>query len=157
MRNENDRAAAIVLRNNMVLLIYRRTDGREYYVFPGGHIEANETREKAVVREINEEASIQVQAERLLYRLHHDKLKIPDVHYYFLCRYLSGTPKLREDTNEYRENREGHEYHEPVWFAVSDLPDAVAYPLEVRDRLLADLKSQFSTEVVDLQYVGDPL
>ena len=151
--HDNDRAAAIVFHDDQILLMYRKTGDKEYFVFPGGHIEKGETREMAVVREIDEEASIKVGAGRLLYVLHHDKLKIPDTHYFFLCEYIRGNPALRTDTNEYRENLEGHEYHEPMWLKLSELSRPTVYPLEVRDRLLLDLKNGYDPDVVDLQFV----
>ena len=40
MRN---RAGGILIENGKVLLIHRIKDNDEYYVFPGGGIETNET------------------------------------------------------------------------------------------------------------------
>ena len=36
------RAAAIVMKDNKILLMYRRRNGFEYYAVPGGHIENGE-------------------------------------------------------------------------------------------------------------------
>jgi len=53
-----DRAAAIIIQDNSLLLIHRFKSGREYYVFPGGHIEDGETAEQACIREVKEETGL---------------------------------------------------------------------------------------------------
>lgn len=58
MRN---RAGGILIENGKVLLIHRIKDNDEYYVFPGGGIETNETIEQATKRELLEEAGIEVE------------------------------------------------------------------------------------------------
>src|SRR4051812_45915990 len=55
-------AAAILLRQGLVLLA-RRAPGRSlagYWEFPGGKIEADETPEAALARELREEFSVEV-------------------------------------------------------------------------------------------------
>jgi 8-oxo-dGTP diphosphatase len=55
----SERAAAIILLNNSLLLIHRYKSRREYYVFPGGHIEYGESVEQACVREVKEETGLE--------------------------------------------------------------------------------------------------
>jgi mutator protein MutT len=135
-----DRAAAILVHDDQLLVMYRMTSGRSYYVFPGGGIDAGETAQQAVVREIDEEASIAITVERLLYELYYDN---GDTHYYFLCKYLAGEPRLRNDTNEYRETLRG-DLHKPMWLGLSALPGVVLYPAEVKDELIRDVTAGFS-------------
>jgi len=52
------RASAIIIRDNRILLIHRRKEGREYWVFPGGGIEEGETGEETVLREVKEETGL---------------------------------------------------------------------------------------------------
>ena len=52
------RASAIIIKGNKILLIHRKKEGREYWVFPGGGIEDNETGEETIVREIKEETGL---------------------------------------------------------------------------------------------------
>ena len=57
----NPRACLVILNDdNEILLIKRKKAGREYWVFPGGSIEAGETAEVAAVREALEELSLVV-------------------------------------------------------------------------------------------------
>ena len=54
------RAVAIVIRDKQVLLMWRKLHGHEYYVLPGGGVEGEETVEEAVLREIQEETSLNI-------------------------------------------------------------------------------------------------
>ena len=51
---------AIIFKDNKVVLIYRKRDYQEYYVFPGGKVEDGETKEKCVIRECKEELGIDI-------------------------------------------------------------------------------------------------
>lgn len=55
---EADRASAIIISKRHILLIHRIREGQEFYVFPGGHIEAGESAEEACVREVLEETGL---------------------------------------------------------------------------------------------------
>ncbi len=139
-----NRAVAVVLHNNAVLTMFRKND-QEYYTFPGGGVEAGETTEQAVVREIAEETSLTVEVDRLVYEIHHDN---GDVHYFFLCRYINGTPRVQPGTNEYEENELGEDIHQPKWLPIDSLPETVLYPLEIRNQLIADIEVGFSDQAV---------
>lgn len=137
------RAVAIVIRDKSVLLIHRINQGNEYYVFPGGGVEEDETVEEAVVRELHEETSVEVKNLRLLYH-HHIIGEVTDSdQYFYLCDYVSGVPELSE-SNELEENRKGTDFYEPLWYPISKLPQTLLYPLEIRDWLLEDLEKGFS-------------
>lgn len=60
----------------------------EYYVFPGGGVEGEESLEEGVAREVLEEFGIVVEVkEKLYFRQIGDELD----EYLFLCKYVSGT------------------------------------------------------------------
>ena len=61
------RAAGIVLKGDKVLLMHRVKNGDEYYTFPGGSVEENETIESAVLREILEETTLKVELGKEVY------------------------------------------------------------------------------------------
>ena len=54
-----DRASAIIVLHRHILLIHRIRAGEEYYSFPGGSIEKDESAEEACIREVQEETSLQ--------------------------------------------------------------------------------------------------
>ena len=134
------RAAAVVIHDKKLLTMFRIRDKKEYYVFPGGGIDAGETLEQAVIREVDEETSIKVVVDRLIYRFIVDN---GDIHYYYLCNYLSGEPKLRQNTNEYRESLLGKNYYKPAWLPISEIPKTVLYPDDAKNALLNDLATGF--------------
>lgn len=53
-----DRACAFVRRDDRVLMVRHRHDGRDYWTLPGGAIEPGETTAEAAVRELAEETGL---------------------------------------------------------------------------------------------------
>jgi mutator protein MutT len=147
-----NRAVAIVIDNNQLLVIYREQDGKKYYTFPGGGIELGETPKQATTREIDEEASIKISVGKLLYKGRYDN---GDIHYFYSCKYLSGTPKLRVNTNEFTSDSLSGSIHKPMWLNLSDIPNVVLYPIEIRNRLLYDLKTQFTDKTTTIKLTAD--
>ncbi|MBN2386431.1 MAG: NUDIX domain-containing protein [Anaerolineales bacterium] len=60
------RAVAILIQDDQVALIERHRDGRHYFTFPGGGVEAGETPEGTIQREIHEELGLEVAVRRLV-------------------------------------------------------------------------------------------
>lgn len=59
----------ILIEDGNVLLIYRERDKEKYYVFPGGGIEENETKEDCIKRECKEELGIDIEIKKYLYQV----------------------------------------------------------------------------------------
>jgi len=137
----NIRAAAILLKANTVLLMHRVNNGKEYLVFPGGGKEEDESAEEAVVREVLEEASIKCKINKLLYI--HKYLDLYHTQYYYLCDYISGKPKLG-NFNELKRMKKGKQTYNPEWVNLDRLTDLLLYPLEIKDWLIDDLRSNFT-------------
>jgi len=131
------RACAIIVNSSNVILLWRKIKGKEYFVFPGGGKEINETLEEAVVREAFEETSLKIKVEKLLYRLIDEN----NEHNFYLCSYLSGQPKLGLH-NEFLESSEENKY-EPMWKNINELVNLLVFPLEVRDWFIEDYKNNF--------------
>ena len=53
-----DRAQALVIKNDKILLVKHRMRGREFYCLPGGGVEKGETYEQAALRELREESLV---------------------------------------------------------------------------------------------------
>ena len=134
------RAVAIIVNNGKILLMHRINNGKEYYVFPGGGVENGETVEQAVLREVQEETSLKVKIEKLLY---HHILDDDTEQFFYLCRYVSGEPKLG-DGNEARDMVESNvNFYNPIWYEIKSLPQLLLYPLEIRDWFIDDAKVNF--------------
>jgi 8-oxo-dGTP diphosphatase len=134
------RVATIVVKDDKVLLMHRINNGKEYYSFPGGGKEDNETLEEGALRELSEETTIEATIDKLVYKLTWDS---GDENYFYLCNYISGEPKLREDAEEIKEMADGTQMYKPEWVSVSELPNILLYQLEIRDLLIEDLKHNF--------------
>lgn len=86
----NARSRVVLVREGQVALMRRARDGQDYYVFPGGGIEAGETAEAAAAREVWEELGACVRACVRVDRL----LAVVTVRgvptYFFLARLVAG-------------------------------------------------------------------
>lgn len=92
--------------------------------------------ENAVLRELKEETSIEATIDRFLYRLsYYDD---GSEHQFYLCRYVSGEPRLSEDSNEKKEMESSEEFYEPMWVKLSELKNLKIYPPEVPGWILRD-------------------
>jgi len=96
--------AALIEKDDKVLIAKRMTGNNEVirkWEFPGGKVEAGETEEQAIEREIKEEFDLVIKAEKFLVN---NECKYPnksiDLRLY-LCRYVSGEFKLH-DHSEYK-------------------------------------------------------
>lgn len=87
-------AAAVITSGNMVFLSSRPLDKPPAgWEFPGGKLEAGETVQSAVIRELQEELDWQVTAGEILYQLHRGNLIL----HFIRCTPLPGsTPTARE-------------------------------------------------------------
>lgn len=134
------RAVAIIVNEGKVLLMHRINNGKEYHVFPGGGVENGETVEQTVLREVQEETSLKVKIEKMLYHhIYDDNTE----HFFYLCRYVSGEPKLG-DGNEAQDMKESNvNFYNPIWYEIKGLPQLLLYPLEIRDWFIKDRKTNF--------------
>lgn len=99
-------SAAVILRttnNGEKKQIFATQRGygewKDWWEFPGGKIEAGESAEQAIVREIREELATEIRAERKLFTVEYD---YPAFHLKmecFLCSVISGKLTLLEHEN----------------------------------------------------------
>lgn len=135
------RATAVILKDAQVLLIHRIRNGDKYHVFPGGGVEEGETYEDALIREIQEELTLDITKYELLTEL--TNLEIPvnssgeslrmDTNVYLVSDY-SGTPEIGGPEKE--KMNENNQYF-LAWIKVSELkelPDI--YPQRVLESVL---------------------
>jgi 8-oxo-dGTP pyrophosphatase MutT (NUDIX family) len=125
------RAVAVVIIDGHVLTIRRRRAGAVYAVLPGGHVEAPESRQDAVIRELAEETTLSAQVEKVLW-IRTDGGRPAS---YFLMRDVTGSPVLagEEATRDSAENS-----YQLVWASPGDFEAFNLQPLEIR-RPLAGL------------------
>ncbi len=139
-RHMRIRALGIVVRGDEVLLIHRNVNNKEYFVFPGGGVEQEETIEQAVAREVYEETGVKVKIEKPLYIVTDENSE----HNFYLCSYISG--ELQREQEE-TDNVNSADSKKPSWNKITSLHSVKVLPLEVRDWLVEDFKNNFSNSV----------
>ena len=137
------RAVCIMFRDDEVLLMHRVKGGEEYWTFPGGGVEDDETIEEAVVREVLEETTMPIQLEKLLYIHNYETSD----QYYYLCKYISGEPVLGDSVEKERMEKVTSDIYGPEWVPLDNVEYLLLYPLEIRDWLLEDFQKGFDFDV----------
>ena len=89
--------AAIIRREERIFATQRGYgDWKEWWEFPGGKMEAGETPEEALRREIREELSTEISVDELLCTVDYDYPKFHLTMHCFLCSLLSEALHLNE-------------------------------------------------------------
>lgn len=89
--------AAIIVARGRVLSTQRGSgEWKDYWEFPGGKVEAGETAEHALQREIHEELDMDISVGRKLTTIDYDYPRFHLTMHCYLCRMLSGQPTLIE-------------------------------------------------------------
>ena len=141
---ERVRVAGIIKMNGGYAFMHRknvkkRKDIQEYYTFPGGGLEDNETLEEGVIREIKEEFGITVKVLRKLYEMYFKKLNQKEI--FFLCKYVEGefgTGDGPEFSNNPKYIDSGEYLPEIV--KEEDIESLLLLPPEIKEKFVEDLK-----------------
>lgn len=126
------RASAIIIRKNKILLIHRFKDGKEYWVFPGGGIEDNESWDEAVIREVKEETNLDVLNHKLSF------MNLNDIdnkeHPFYFCEVSDREAKMvgEETTRNTSENS-----YELQWVNLNDLISIKLVPENAKDKVVS--------------------
>lgn len=117
-------------------LIARRSGAIDagYWEFPGGKVEAGETLEQAIARELYEELHVQVKAEKKLCQIVDQRPDVVLQVHAFLCTLLNGTPRMHvHDALRYVKAEELSNYRfqpadQPILDAVQNKKEETAFP-----------------------------
>ncbi len=134
------RAAAVIVQNGKILLMHRIKDGQEYFSLPGGTVESGELPEQTVIRELQEEFTIDIVIDRFLF----DGVSMGKHGYYYLVKEFSGTPTLGGE--EKRIMTEHNQFH-PVWKPLIELRDLQnLYPEDMRLKVADILDKEYASQ-----------
>jgi mutator protein MutT len=123
--------AAIIQRENKILLVQRAHEPFKLcWDFPGGFLEAGESPQEGLKREMREELQIEIEPVALFgaYADHYGPEGVPVLIVYYLCRFVRGQVRPQEELADAR------------WFEMSALPEAVAF--HHTPVVLADLRKR---------------
>lgn len=133
------RLAAVIIDKDRLLLIHRKKEQREYWVFPGGGLKEGETFEESTKREVLEETGLEIKPIKLLYKLQGGDIK--NFHLYYLCE-LVGEGKLKFTGPEKKRDRD--QAYEPEWVPISEIAKMPVLPKEIKEAFLTDLPKNFA-------------
>ena len=126
-------ARAVIFNGNKVYLMFRRRNGKEYYVLPGGGVENNETLEETVKRELKEEFSVDIKVIGYLGINEFDT----SINHFFHCEIVNGTPKLG---GEELENNSENNYYEIREINIDDINK---YEIYAKDMITKALNKKY--------------
>jgi ADP-ribose pyrophosphatase YjhB (NUDIX family) len=140
---------AIVLKDDALLVMHRNKFGSEYYTLVGGGIDAGETADQALHREIMEETSLRVSSPKLVFI---EEAGEPfGTQYIYLCTYESGEVALAADSDEAKINELGKNLYLPEWMPVAKLPDIPFVSETLKATLIDCLLHGFPKEPLTLK------
>ena len=130
------RVAAIIMRGRSILLARHERDGTSYWLLPGGGVDYGETLEAALVRELKEEASLDIRVQRLV--LVNDSIP-PDQHRHivnvcFTAEIIGGKLAVGQDDTRLVDMK---------FVSIARLPRLTFYP-DIRETLVRSLDEDFS-------------
>ena len=98
-RNVRIRVAGILIKDNRILLVAHKKDGRVYWLLPGGGVNYGESLGEALKREFIEELNIKVDVGQpdFIFDSIEPSGKRHIVNICFNCTYISGDLKLGKD------------------------------------------------------------
>jgi 8-oxo-dGTP diphosphatase len=145
-------ARAIIVRNEdnnqQILLMRRNKFGKVYYILPGGGVNAGESPDQALYREIKEETGVGIRDHQLVFI--EDAGAPYGTQFIFKCVYTGGEPSLSPFSEEAKIQELGSNLYEPMWVSVSELPGAAFVSIALRDALVASIAHGFPAEPVKI-------
>lgn len=131
---ERNRGAAVLIEENKVAVIKRIRNGMEYYVFPGGGIEVDESPEEATIREVYEELGVEIAINE-----HLGSVEFHGMQHYFLASIVGGTFGTGQG-EEFEESRNRGQY-EPMWIPIATLGTLDVRPIVIVKKLYEQMET----------------
>lgn len=131
------RAAALIIQDDLIAMIERHRAGRHYFTFPGGGVDAGETPEQAVVREVLEELGLYVRVIRLVAHVWFRGNRQD----HFLVEKLGGAFGTGQGPEYSGDYHPVHGTYLPLWMKVADLASNPVLPKSIAElaaRAVAD-------------------
>ena len=127
----NKRVSAIIIESEKILLMHRIKPNKDYFVLPGGSVEENEDNISALIREIREETSLEIEIDKLLWQVNNEFNE--RTQYIYLVSKYSGNMKLGSPEKE-RQSEDNKYVLE--WHDIKDLKTVKFFPSEIKINIL---------------------
>jgi 8-oxo-dGTP diphosphatase len=134
------RVGVILPHQGKILLV--RQNHRNFWVFPGGTLEPDESLEECAIREIQEEANLEISIQEMLYVADFITPHRHAIDVFFLGQYLSGELKMEETEN----------LDEIGFFSLEAFKEMAVEPRSVAQQVTLDFSRNFQSTVS--RYLG---
>lgn len=131
---KKQRCRCIMFLGGKLALMHRIKKGREYYVYPGGGLEENESLEECVIREVKEEFGVDVRVMKKIY----EYISNHSIQHYYLFEYIKGEFGTGEGDGEEFVSAEKGTYS-PELININDLALINLMPPKLTSALITDL------------------
>lgn len=135
MQEKRIRVRAIIIHDHKVATMYREREGKIFYTFPGGGIEANETEEQCVIREVLEELGIDIKPIKKVYTYENQY----SIEHFYVCEWVSGEFGTGKG-EEFQKNQTNGVYI-PKLIDISEISHLPLMPPEVTTIFINDYKA----------------
>lgn len=131
-KEKRNRVRAIIFVDGKIVSMYREYLDRIYYTFPGGGMNANETEEDCVKREVFEEFGLIVKPTKKVY-VYENEIS---VEHFYICDWVDGDFGTGKG-EEYSENNNNGVYR-PCMIEISQIPELPLMPPEIANEFYED-------------------
>ena len=132
-----DVVAGILVDSENNILVCRRSKTMKFaglWEFPGGKVEKLEEKTQAIVRELQEEFTINILPEKELFRITNTFNDRSRQESYFLVNNFTGTPELG---GEEKERMDENNQYSPEWVSLSNLAELPLFPEEAKTKIMS--------------------
>jgi len=137
------RVRAVIVDNDAILLIHRKKDDQEYWVFPGGAVEPTDPDlVRALQREVLEELGLEINVGQIFASHCFDSGGEKREEFFYSCKIVGG--KL--GTGKGPEFQSGSSYqgtYQFEWIPLTKLSAFNVLPIKVKEKILQEVKYPF--------------
>ncbi len=138
---------AVLFRGDKLLVMERHNQGQHYFALIGGTVDPGESKEEALIRELDEETGLKLTVFRHIFT---ETLEPFGTQYIYLCEDPGGDITLRHDSIEARLNHEGKNLFMPTWLTIGDIPNSPLLSPHIKQAILDGLKNGFPANPITL-------
>lgn len=131
MARTNVRVSAIIIKDNKILLMHRKKNGEEYWVFPGGGVEDTETAQEGIIREVKEETSLDVLKCEFAFDSYNEASKKDEP--FYLCEVSDGVPEI---VGEEKDKHSPENWYQLEWVELDRIRDIWLVPDKAKEEII---------------------